>query len=617
MKSSYAVVTARSPRVAVLLPDTDGPDAPGADADLDRVLEWFGRVWGGAYMICLPSRTSGVAPIFRRLAAVYDPDLMLPWQPTLGSVALADLDAAKALVARAKGPAGSGRSVTFAELDGDDAMLVSTIPVGGRADPTDLLSELSTFESVSPPRANHLQSEFPPPLTYLASLGQAPALDLSRRPLTPVTAAAAYRETIGRPAADLELTNLDPWRRRLLKARVGVAGGDTPGRRLPGERQTLYSVDPAADAQAAASVGLTGAYTGPDAPAWTDPSVLASTPLARSRTGLQVWTHDNAMPRQFLVVVGDSIEDFCLYLCWLRLYGDGAAAWLPAAAVPHAQLDDPSDAESWEAVIELVREMMLDLPGHIYTGGSITSFTIHPDRLGLLQSALAATHWHYDVPARFRAMPVVAPDDLRAPEAPAYFVATGDVFERGLPLVIHDDGTAGAVVRSPVPLLLSDSAKSGVDALLGNWVADVTVARCRLPPRANAVRAAELDTSLIEAGLVRVGRTGTAAVAVAYPDLPGELLVDHALTGLSLRDPDLGALLGHLLPDGTTWQLSAAGRFYQGFADLAGGLASLVDMLRDPATCAIFAGFLDTAKHTSEGSGPTPAAICAASTAES
>lgn len=82
----------------------------------------------------------------------------------------------------------------------------------------------------------------------------------------------------------------------------------------------------------------------------------------------------------------------------------------------------------------------------------------------------------------------------------------------------------------------------------------------------------------------------------AQPDLPAGLLVDHALTGLSLRDPDLGTLLDHLLPDGMTWQLSDAGRFYLGFADMAGGLAGLVDMLRDPATSAILDGFLDSTK---------------------
>jgi DNA-directed RNA polymerase subunit RPC12/RpoP len=597
VKSDYAIVTARSPRVVVLLPDLDGPDGPRADADLDRTLEWFGRVWGGAYMICLPSRTGGVSTVFRRLAAAYDPDLVLPWQPTLGSIALADLNAAENLVAEAKARGGSGRSALLAQLDGTAAILACTAPVRRHADPATLVSVLSTFNAELPAYANHLQAEFPAPLTSLAALGRQPAVDKFLSPLKPATVAAADREMIGRPTADLDLSGLDLWRRRLLKGQFGVVGGGGPGLRPTGELATLYPVDPSVDAHACATAGLTGTHPAFGGPSWADASVLASTPLERSKTGLQVWSYGRALPRPFLVVAGDSVEDYCLYLCWLRLYGEGAAAWLPDEAVPDARLDDDGSAtDPWKGVFEVVRQMADDLPGHTYDGGWITSFTIDAERLGLLKIALCASYWHDVVPARFAAMPVVAPDDLPVPAAPPFYVAVGDVFERALPLLFHDDGTVGSVVRSPVPFLLSDAAKSGTDMLIGNWVADVTVARCRLPPRRRAAAAAELDTSLLDAGLVRVGRSGTAAVGVAQQNLPAELLVDHALTGLSLRDPDLSTLLGHLLQDGMAWQLSDAGRFYQGFADMAGGLAGLVDTLRDPATSAILDGFRDTAR---------------------
>ncbi len=597
MKSDYAVITARSPRVAVLLPDLDGADGARSDADLDRTLEWFGRVWGGAHMICLPSRTGGVSIVFRRLAAAYDPDLVMPWQPTLGSIALADLNAAENLVAGAKACKGANHSGLLAQLDGTAAILACTASVRRHADPATLVSVLSTFNAELSAYAYHLQDEFPPPLTLLTSLGRQPAVDKFLSPLAPATVAAADREMIGRPTADLDLSGLDPWRRRLLKGQFGVVGGDGPGLRPTGELVTVHPVDPSADAHACAMVGLTGTHLTSNAPPWAFGSVLGSTPLERSKTGLQVLSYGRALPRPFLVVAGDSVEDFCLYLCWLRLYGEGAAAWLPDAAVPHDRLDDDGSAtDPWEGVFEVVRQMVDDLPGHTYDGGWITSFTIDADRLGFLRTALGARYWHDVVPARFAAMPVVVPDDLPVPAAPPFYVAVGDVFERGLPLVIHDDGTVGSVVRSPVPLLMSDSTKGGTDALIGNWVADVTVARCRLPPRRRSALAAERDASLVDAGLVRVGRSGTAAVGVAKHDLPAGLLVDHALTDLSLRDPDLGTLLGHLLPDGMAWQLSDAGRFYQGFADMAGGLAGLVDMLRDPATYAILNGFLNTGR---------------------
>ncbi|MDP9385609.1 MAG: hypothetical protein M3P50_10335 [Actinomycetota bacterium] len=389
---------------------------------------------------------------------------------------------------------------------------------------------------------------------------------------------------------------MDHWRRRLLKARLGVVGAsgaaEPPGLRLPGEIVVRYSVDPSTDAHACASVGLTGAFAGQGAPAWAAPASLAETPLERSGAGLQTWSYDRALPRPFLLVAGDTVEDFCLYLCWHRVYGDGSAAWLPAAAVAEAR----RGGDGWGAEVELVREMLLDLPGRAYDGGRISSFSLGAGELEPLRSALSAHHWHPDVARRFADMPIVAADDLLVPPAPPSYVAAGDVFDRPAPLVIDDDGTAWPVVRSPVPALMAAPGTAGSGAVLGNWVADVTVAGCRLPARRGAAPAAELDASLIDAGVVRAGRTGTAFVAVERDDLPSGLLVDHALTGLSLRDPDLGMLVTGLLPDGTRWELSDAGRFYQGLADMAGGLEALVAMLRDPAAYAVLTGFLNTAK---------------------
>lgn len=500
VRSDYAVITARSPRALVLLPDLAGPDGARADSDLDRVLEWFGRVWGGAHMLCVPTRGEAVLPVFRRLAGAYDPDVVLPWQPTLGSLWQADPDAARALVARA----GRGGSVLAA--DDDVAIAASTWGVGGRADPELLGDDLPTFARRTgrhpPLAAHHLQEAFPAPLTALSRLAQQPATDGTGRPLAPATAADAAREAVGRPSIDLDLLGVDRWRRRLLKARLGVVGAsgaaEPAGLRLPGEVVLRHSIDPSVDAHRCASVGLTGAFAGPGAPAWAAPASLADSPLARTRAGLQTWSYVRAMPRPFLLVAGDTIEDFCLYLCWHRVYGDGSAAWLPAAAVAEAR----RGGDGWGAEVELVREMLLDLPGRTYEGGWISSFSLRAEELEPLRSALSAHHWHPDVARRFADMPIVATDDLPVPPAPPSYVAVGDVFDRPTSLVIDGDGTAWPVVRSPVPALMAAPGAAGNGAVLGNWVADATVAGCRLPARRGAARAAELDVSLIEAGLV-------------------------------------------------------------------------------------------------------------------
>jgi hypothetical protein len=593
MRSDYAVVTARSPRVIVVLPDADVPNGARAEDDLDRVLEWFGRVWGGAFMICVPNRGGIVPVVFTRLAQAYDPDVVLPWQPTLGSIASADIDAARALVSHR------------AQLYSDVTLRTSHQLVGGRADTGQLQKEVVAFD-LGPTQfpelvAQHLQQNFPRPLTSLAQLAQDGSV-AGGRPMPPQSVADAAREALGRPVTDIDVSTLDPWQRRLLKGRLGIVGVSSPaaaaGLRGVDELVTTYTAEPS-HGLAAAFVGLIGAYAGTDAPDWAAPDVLANTPVQRSKAGLQIWSYGRAIPRPFLLVVGDTVEDFCLYLGWQRVYGDGSAAWLPA----HAAAAAPGDATiltEMEACTEIVREMTLDLPGHTHTyaSGAITSFSLDLASLEPLKARLGAHHWHDDVPARFAAMPILSPDELPISAPPPTYPATGDVFDRDLPLLIHDDGTVGTVIRSPIPQLL---VRRGTGALLGNWVTDVTVARCRLPARKRAVDAAELDVSLREAGMVRAGRTGTACIAVQQDDLPAGLATDHALTGLSLRDPDLGVLVGALLPEGWTWQLSDAGRFYQGFSDMAGGFSGLVDMLRDPAASAVLDGFLDIDKGNSKG----------------
>lgn len=600
MRSDYAVVTTRSPRIALVLPDLVGTRL---EAELDRALEWFGRVWGGAHMICLPP--SGTRKgIFGRLVTAYDPDLVLPWQPTLGSTALADLDTAREHVRRALAAQGGQAGAGLVALQDDDALLRSTWPYGGRADIGWAKEAAAAFdgpEQSAGQVAFHLQTEFPAPLTRLDALRQPPA-DWLRQASSRATAGAMQRATLAQAASDLDLTGLDPWRRKLLKGRyalVGSAAGASQGLMQPNERPRVLQVDPERDLHWCAVVGLLGQFGAETAPAWTHESLLAAAPLPRTTTGLQVWSRDRMLPRHFLLVVGDSVEDYCLYLAWHRLYGEGTAAWLPAAAAEgigsdhasgHAPDDDSGDA--WEGTLELVREMLTDLPGRTYDRGSLTSFSVSEAALDALRRRLSTFHWHPEVQARVLGLHLVRPEALDVPAAPAHWLATGDVFERAVPLLLHDDGSAGSILRSPVPELLLDGGRGGTSGLLGNWVLDVVVAGCRLPARARSARAAELDASLVDAGFVRVGRTGTAAVAVATDTLPDGLLVDHALTGLSVRDPDLRRLADVLLPRGVGWQLSDAGRYYQGLADLTGGTSALIALLRDPVTRSVLEGFL-------------------------
>ena len=67
-------------------------------------------------------------------------------------------------------------------------------------------------------------------------------------------------------------------------------------------------------------------------PTWATDEAVGNSPMARSAHGLV-----ELVPRQsrfsddspLVIVVGDSIEDFCLAVSWERLYGLGSAMWMP------------------------------------------------------------------------------------------------------------------------------------------------------------------------------------------------------------------------------------------------------------------------------------------------
>src|ERR1700728_3482792 len=60
-------------------------------------------VWGGAQMLCIPAADGKALPVFQRLVRAYDPDLVLPWLFTLGSLGAAHPEEANAWLERTRG----------------------------------------------------------------------------------------------------------------------------------------------------------------------------------------------------------------------------------------------------------------------------------------------------------------------------------------------------------------------------------------------------------------------------------------------------------------------------------------------------------------------------------
>jgi hypothetical protein len=595
MQTGLATLVARAPRAAVLVPVSP----PGTkDSSLDRALEWCGRVWGGAYMLVVPVVDGEIDAVFARLVRLLDPDVVLVWQSTLGEVALRDLVEAREIVegVRSRSPENSMLPTLLADADLQESSVRVRQPVDGPG-VRRLLEELAPFrrtDRLLTHVAWHLQTELPAPLTSLGSLAiwpqAAPSLlqSVAAPPL-----ALSGNALLGLPLLDLDLGEVDSWLRRLLKVRLGIVGAPPfpvpVGVRANGETAWWPQLGPETES-IAICVGLTGR---PPHNARLTEQGLERAPIARSTAGLQEWSHGRLQRRPFLVVVGDSEPDCCLYLAWIRLYGAGSAAWLPeCAATEQAR-------PAWcSTALEHVRDLVSDLPAQTFMRGWLTSFSVATAELELVRVELSAHYWHPDVPARFREMPIVAPDEIVLDNLPDIAPAVGDVFERGIPLLFDDTGVATAPLRSPVPAFMTSGAASVAGDLRGNWVCDVVVDSCHLPVRQQSVAAAATDEELIAEGLVRVGRTGTAFVAVVEDDTPQTLLVDHALTGVTLLRPRLEPLLDAILSPGWTWRLSDAGRFYDGFSRMAGGLVALVDLLRGSSTGPVLDAFKDPRKET-------------------
>ncbi|MGH8892647.1 MAG: hypothetical protein ACRDWY_04985, partial [Actinomycetes bacterium] len=394
MRPENAAVTARSPRVALVLPTgaehqevTGGPVAV-----LERALEWMGRMWGGRYMLAVPDDglhdgRDGTPPVFRRLLQVYDPDLVLPWRPTLGALAAHDEAAAHDLMAAraaqrgavptnpdlqlTRGPDVSDLVPELADpfsvqavttyvgttdtdsTDADSTDADSTDADSGGADqpaadpsssatapvpPTPGRPPLPAFpEPPGVPRhAHHHQTEPPAPLATLAALTVHPSYGALARPQPPLSAGEGLQHFLARQILNLDLTSFDAWTRMITKIRLGVTGraaGDAT-LDLPGEQVGTDEVDPH-DIGLLLTVAMTGSVYRSDPPSWAQTQALARTPMPRSGTGLSSLTYQFA-PAPFLVVVGDSVEDACLYLCWQRLYGEEFTAWLPSSVLAFA-----------------------------------------------------------------------------------------------------------------------------------------------------------------------------------------------------------------------------------------------------------------------------------------
>lgn len=607
-----ATLTPRSPRALIVLPETGmTATSTATGSSLHRSLEWMGRVWGGAHMSVVPIVDGAIPEVFNKLAAAYDPDLLLQWGVTVTELAARDVRAAVDLVAGSRGSARDGGGVCDPELTSDrnsdlapdPSLLLTDHSLTGPA-PSDTNAFLrlqerlplfsATSDGIAPMSfAHHLQTNLPIPLTDLRRVASVGQVALSR------WSSQGAQISLAQPPSsmDIDLAGCGHWLATLLKMRLGIVGrGGRPevaDRPEGGEPYISYTFDPSDDEtrMKAIGIGLVGATVMPrtERDTWCSSAALNSAPLNQTKRGLDEFTYTLNAPRPLLIVVGDTVADACLYHLWTRVYGESAALWISTAVMQSIIANDS------EVVAEHIKEFVYSVPAQRRASITITSFTEQPTDLGVTLDAVVATGFydHHTLEA-LRQGVVSSPDDLDVPTPPSLLVAAPEAFETFAPLVLRD-GASQVPVRSPIPDVLK--AQVGISPPVVNWVCDAIIEDTLWPPRPQCAGSAESappsDASpLADKGWLRCSKGGTSWVGRSQANVPAGLNVEHATNVAWLRTVDVRRVLDALIEPGWRWTLSSNGNFYQGLNELAGGLTETLRLLRDPVARPILQGLV-------------------------
>jgi len=601
MRSYGVTLTARCPRLAVLLPISTELNrvTGGGWAVLDQSLEWLGRIWGGGGMICVPTDGRTLDDAFEQLLRAYDPDYVFVWMPTLGALATTDLAAARALIRDSSLGLQSKADEDDEQLRASDHLLVGAgwaKAALAQAMAATSAFEVSRFAQYAPRHEGPAVS----PLLGLSALALAHTRPLDGLTIGGVTGTAKPGDPalLNDPATDLDLSDVPAHTRRLVKLRTGVRGtapGSEPGTlSRPGKQVNVHPVDPNTELGALVQLGTLGSVRVNSGPSWGDPDVIARMPLARSMVGLL--SLSRGLPRRpALVVVGDRVTDACLTMCWSRTFGEGSVVWLPSRVCQISPSDSAELERDTEAhlLVAHAREALDDPPDQIYGGGWLTSTSIpHATLAGVADLLRAAPAWMQRLPKRLADLQLVMPQDLPR-DMPSGVLACPDVFALPTTVTFDEDGAGQQSVTSPIPSLLRRGGSMLAGGVTGPWVAEAQVDECPLPPRRAASEASSSTDPDDDGPEIRASKSGACWSAMADVRVPEEVAAEHVLARVRLREPDLSPLVDALLAtSGHTRQLSDAGRFYDGVTRMLGGLPGLLRVLRDANAVAVLGLFL-------------------------
>ena len=549
---------ARPGRAAVLVPSPAGDWLPIAK----RALCSLSLTWGGMGDILVPvGADSRPSPAFRAVLRAHDPDYVAAYEATSSEIALADPSAYAAW--RAGRPGSS-----------DDSEDETTLRQQFEAEMSGLRGAWDSSAAVA--FARSWCSPYPSPKG-----GYYPVARRSDSLGRPLIALSVFPGLMDRPL-DLDLGAFDPAFELMARMRIGsLADTELPGnaalqlctaeeRDLPALSELAcvkeVSHPPALDSNVRHLAELHSREIPPTQ--GLDPL----SPFRRTTHGMN-WINFEVRAT-WVVVIGDTCEDFCFALACDRLFL--GATWVPVRLV-----NDPVLADGLRALRALLRDNATYGHQAFFTSLSLDAADVEQSRLAVLAM---------DETAADRCSSVIPPASLKFGR-PKRLADPGSLY-LGETITCYYDGDGSLGIATALSAPIPDVARPAPPTEVA-WEIDVSIEREQALPR-SALAPADLLASFPSSAEIDV-RAGTSGLSyhshkISGGYLAGWILEQHLVRPV-LRVPSaamtirrLAEAAGYAVRPSQTGRLNQIvidmwGSLEAAAADLSGPVRTLLDVL--------------------------------------
>jgi len=568
-------VSVRPPRIATLILGGDGWEVHAL-----RMLENFSRWWGGAANVLVPWNDGQVPEFFWRYLETYDPDIISYYTTTFRGNRMANPDGFERwLTAEAERVAREGSH------DAEEArglILDSHVMTQSQtAPPSEAVKEELLRRTAPLARGGRLLME---PFHADDEPGRF-GVDMARVSFTDNQLPIAF--TLDDLPMDLRLLAAGRFGalapgfveklREFRVSRKEIPLDETRARGLLDlcwNFRTGQSYLPQEIADALSSAGWSLPMPSPD-------QLFDLAPLGRTEVGcawLEPMQWFSGKPLPHVVVAGQQVEDFCLYLILERLYG--RAAWLPPT-LPSVEGDErqiqPTDLMAMKLETSAVYgEEDRDL--------LITSFSLDEAQVTDLARTIESSKYQTSLSGKLLH---VSPDHIPLPLPRRLLHRVHYDKPRSEPFV-NDQQVGG--LETPIP---DDIATLDPKPIV--WFVDCMIGDIRLPPRHCLSEAVVAGESTFERHGVRNGADGVSFFSQSQGFIYSGSPIERTLAKPRLRLPPPEEVFRRLMEAGELRGApSSSGRFTQRSIDLWGGLDEMASDLSAPNRFALLRSFLST-----------------------